>query len=160
MIQIELLSNFDLLDICKELNINIIQVDSKININIPPTKDKLCCYIVNLDNTAGTHWCCFVVYNNNAFYFNPYGVIYPIEIKNFIQRNDIKMNYNQIQIQALESSGCGYYCIGFLFYATKYYNKFQNFQKINNIYTKNFNTEIQDKNDFILQKIIKNIISH
>lgn len=160
MKEIELLSDLDLSELCRELNINLIQIDGKSNITISPTFNKLCCYIVNLDDSSGTHWTCFVVYNQNAFYFDSYGIIYPIEIKNFIQRNSLKMNYNTFQIQSLNSTACGYYCLGFLYYTTHYFSKLKNFQKINNIYINNFNTEIQDNNDKILQSIFKKIILH
>ena len=51
----------------------------------------------------GTHWVCY--YNN--YYFDPFGMPPPLEVKKYIL--DIK--YNNIQYQGIKSVLCGYYCL-------------------------------------------------
>ena len=71
-----------------------------------PDKIKDGAYVVNLDeySDAGTHW---VVLNNNATYFNSFGVEHvPKEIKKFIKRSSITTNI--LRIQAYDSVMCGY----------------------------------------------------
>ena len=55
---------------------------------------------------SGTHWVCY--YNN--YYFDPFGMPPPLEVKRYI--NNIK--YNDIQYQDTRSVLCGYYCLYFL----------------------------------------------
>lgn len=156
---IELLSNFDIIDICKSLDINIIQCESKINIRIPPTKNRLCCYVVNLDNTSGSHWCTLVVYNNNGFYFDSFGIVPPLEIKQFCKINRISLEYNNNQIQDLLSTACGWYCIAFMYFIKTNLRRGSNgFEKLNSKFCCKFNTEIQDDNDRVLQSLIKTFV--
>ena len=54
----------------------------------------------------GTHWVCY--YNN--YYFDPFGMPLPLEVKKYI--NNIK--YNDIQYQDIKSVLCGYYYLYFL----------------------------------------------
>ena len=63
-------------------------------------------YIINLDEhyDIGTHWIALWVNNNNATYFDSFGV----EHKN---KNIIT---NIFRIQAYDSIMCGYFCIGFI----------------------------------------------
>ena len=71
-------------------------------------------YIINIDEhyDTGTHWITLWVNNNNATYFNSFGVEHiPEEINAFITKNIIT---NIFRIQAYDSIMCGYFCIGFI----------------------------------------------
>ena len=74
-----------------------------------PDKIKDGAYVVNLDeySDAGTHWVALYALNNNATYFNSFGVEHvPKEIKKFIKRSSITTNI--LRIQAYDSIMCGY----------------------------------------------------
>ena len=80
--------------------------------NLPKIKDGA--YIINLDEhyDTGTHWIALWVNNNNATYFDSFGVEHiPKEIKAFINKNIIT---NVFRIQAHDSIMCRYFCIGFI----------------------------------------------
>ena len=81
--------------------------------NLPKTKNGA--YIINLDEyaDAGTHWIALHLKNNEATYFDSFGVEYiPKEIKKFTKNKDIKTNI--FRIQAYNSIMCGYFCILFI----------------------------------------------
>ena len=81
--------------------------------NLPKIKDGA--YIINLDEYSdiGTHWVALYVQNNNATYFDSFGVKHiPKEIKEFVKNTNIKTNI--FRIQAYDSIMCGYFCIGFI----------------------------------------------
>jgi len=68
--------------------------------------------IINLDKHkyGGTHWCAIFRKKNVIFYFDSFGEIAPKKL-------DIMMCpyvFNNIDIQGLNSSSCGQYCIAFL----------------------------------------------
>ena len=71
------------------------------------TKIKNGAYVLNLDEfyDIGTHWVALYVNNNNATYFDSFGVEHiPKEIKTFIDRslsiktNVFKIQFNNVQI--------------------------------------------------------------
>ena len=82
--------------------------------NLPKRKDGA--YLINLDEYSdiGTHWVALFVQNNNATYFDSFGVEHiPKEIKAFIDRS-LSITTNIFRIQAYNSIMCGYFCIGFI----------------------------------------------
>ena len=81
--------------------------------NLPIIKDGA--YVINLDEDSdiGTHWIALYVQNNDATYFDSFGVEHiPKEIRTFIGNKNIKTNI--FRIQAYDSIMCGYFCIGFI----------------------------------------------
>ena len=59
------------------------------------------------------HWTALYVKNNEAIYFDSFGVEHvPEEIKRFIGHKNTKINI--FRIQADNSIMCGYFCIGFI----------------------------------------------
>ncbi len=153
----ELLTNIDLTFLCKKYKVNLIQCDSKNKINIKPIYNKPCCYIINLDNTDGSHWTCMICYMNSCYYFDSYGVIMPHEIIKFCNKYKLKLTYNQSQIQSFESILCGYFCFYFLYYMTKH-SKRDNMRSLLNKFIEPFDTINQDLNDSKIQYFIKQII--
>ena len=74
-------------------------------------------YIINLDeySDVGTHWVALYVQNNDAPYFDSFGVEHiPKEIKTFIGTKNIKTNI--FRIQAYDSIMCRCFCIGFIYF--------------------------------------------
>ena len=87
-------------------------------------------YIINLDeySDVGTHWVALYVQNNDAPYFDSFGVEHiPKEIKTFIGTKNIKTNI--FRIQAYDSIMCGCFCIAFIYFilAGKTLTDFTNF---------------------------------
>ena len=81
--------------------------------NLP--KIKYGAYIINIDEYSdiGTHWVALHLHNNNATYFDSFGIEHiPKEIKAFITNKNITANV--FRIQAHVSIMCGYFCIGFI----------------------------------------------
>ena len=73
-------------------------------------------YVINLDeySNIGTHWVALYVYNDDATYFDSFGVEhFPKEIKAFIDCS-LSITTNIFRIQAYDSIMCGYFCIGFI----------------------------------------------
>ena len=72
-------------------------------------------YVINLDeySDTGTHWISLYEQNNDANYFDIFGVQHILkEIKTFIKNRSIKTN--MLRIQAYDSIMCGYFCIRFI----------------------------------------------
>jgi len=71
-------------------------------------------FVINMQNSKaghGTHWVAMVKLPNNNYYFDSYGIIPPTEIEKAL---DNKYIYSTIDLQALKSKACGYFCIEFL----------------------------------------------
>ena len=96
--QSTILSNFDILDLCKHLNIPIVDVLSKDQ--LPSHKIKGL-FVINLGDfaTGGTHWTCFSTIPKNVFYFDSYGAPPPIEVDKYIKRTTGKKNILSIKFK-------------------------------------------------------------
>lgn len=160
----ELLSNLDLTDYCKKLNIPLNGIYNKDLFRT--IKPQLGCYIINLqdsDKGNGTHWCCLILKpNNNIIYFDSFGLTLPYDIICFIKRfnSKSKIYYSIDQIQDYDSVYCGWYCLYFLWFHTVLYKKEYNY----NGYLINKHNSIFDKknllsNDYIIKNLIKNIFN-
>jgi hypothetical protein len=146
-----MLTNEDLIKIAKKMNINLVGVCSKDELNkIHP---KIGGYIINLQDVKdgnGTHWVSFILYQDNntikSLYFDSYGIPPPIEIKNYIKRlNDNKIPYNNRQIQKIYTSECGWYCLSFLYniqYKRKSENIIDDYKKWIDKFSNNLNQEL------------------
>jgi len=99
------LSTEQIIKICKTNNININGIHSKDKMPKELVKGW---YIVNLDNHkgGGTHWtCCY--YGKNNMYFDSFGVPSPLSVQELIT----PYIYNNKEIQNINSSSCGWFCI-------------------------------------------------
>ncbi len=65
-------------------------------------------YIINLNGQS--HWCAMIISPNGNFYYDSYGFIAPENLHNLMG----KYIWNDTQIQDINSTACGYYCIAFL----------------------------------------------
>ena len=72
-------------------------------------------YVINLDAYADneTHWIALYVVNNDATYFDSFGVEHvPREIRRFIGNKNMQTNI--LRVQAYHLIMCGYFWIGFI----------------------------------------------
>lgn len=79
---------------------------------LPKLQNKF--YIINLDNNDGdgTHWC--LVYNcrpKQCLYFDSFGQPSPENVLKRMKQIGKHIYYNDMQIQNINSSNCGYYCV-------------------------------------------------
>jgi ABC-type cobalt transport system substrate-binding protein len=143
------LSNFDIERIISQLDLQTVY-------NGCYSKDQLKelnrgFYIVNLQSSEdgnGTHWCCLYVVNPvYSIWFDSFGFPPPIEIESLLHNYD----YNRQDIQNIDSSACGYYCIAFIkfmFGKTNVRKAFSTFIKLFNNNTK-YNDKILEQMLFI-----------
>lgn len=143
------LSNFELMDIIKEMKLDYHfgGIHSKDQLPKELIREKF--YIVNLqdsDDGGGTHWTVFY-YNKplTSIYFDSYGFIAPLDVENNIK----PYIYNDAEIQDFDSSACGYFCIAFIKFL---YNK-DNKQEAYKTFLKLFKLQTL-KNDKILHNML------
>ena len=70
-------------------------------------------YIVNLQSSkdgGGTHWVCLYYTPNFSYYYDSFGFVPPLKIQNKI----IPYIYNDMEIQDIDSTACGFHCVAFL----------------------------------------------
>lgn len=106
-------TNIDLLEISKKIGLPLIGVFTKDELQDIKKKDGN--YILNLNNSdqSGSHWTCFCIEGNRTYYFDSFGFPAPKELRRF---NKDEYFYSDKQIQNINSTVCGYYCIAFLIY--------------------------------------------
>jgi hypothetical protein len=158
MDKIEQLTNFDIEQLCQKLNLPLLQICSKDNIIVKPNSKKSC-YVINLDKYSGggTHWVALYISNKNGYYFDSFGEICPKNVINFLKRYKISWDYNKQQIQDLDSTACGYYCIYFLYFMNKNDVGRKNLNNLCFKMLEAYNSDDQSSNDGILQKHIIDI---
>jgi hypothetical protein len=121
-----MLSNYDIENICSELNIPIHGVFMKDELPSTPLNGH---YIVNLESESegnGTHWLSLSIKGLNAYHFDSFGALPNEEIINFCKKGHCRLGYNSFQIQNFNSELCGWYCIANIFVIQK--------SGLNNIY--------------------------
>ena len=143
------LSSLDLLQLIKQFNINNFNgIYSK---DLLPADLKLGWYIINLENHDegnGTHWTCFKITNDKInIYFDSFNFVAPTLVEEKIK----PYVYNDKQIQDINSSACGFYCIACINYV-EIHNVVGDclaFKDFINVFSKN-----QDYNDIILKRYL------
>ena len=97
-------------------------------------------HVIHLNEykSKGTHWIALYVNDNNATYFDSFGVEHiPKEIKKFIGNKNIITNI--YRIQAYYSIMCGYFRIGFIDFMLKSKSLLENTNSFSpNDYEKNY----------------------
>ena len=68
----------------------------------------------NIDNgfRGGTHWTCFIVKDNNSFYFDSFGGQPDTFLLNQLPK---PITYHNYKIQDIHSKLCGSYCLYFFY---------------------------------------------
>ena len=104
------MSNIDLLHWVKQRAIKyFIGIYSRDN--LPEKIHRLETGIINLNDSlgGGSHWVCYRnVDKQLCEYFDPFGLIMPNEIKNYLKTGGKKIVYLSDEIQERESVLCGY----------------------------------------------------
>jgi len=106
---IEPLSNFDLIELCKELkNFKGCFMRDELS-NLQRTADES--FVINLDSSrgSGTHWTCTFIKNGQGFYFDPFGMKPTTELEKYLK--GVPYCYSSFQIQSAEEVICGHYCV-------------------------------------------------
>jgi len=105
-------------------------------------------YIVNLASSAdkkGTHWVCFYYTPTFSYYFDSFGFIPALEIQNKIT----PYMYNDMEIQDIDSTACGYYCVALVLYLNKKINIEKSFMEFIHLFGKD-----TERNEAILHQIL------
>jgi len=118
-------------------------------------------YIYNLDSktkpvmstSLGTHWTCSVGNDKQAMYFDSYGVVPPNEISYFLKLKYDKYMYNNYIIQDLNSTNCGFYCLGLALYVKENQATNPNLMQTCNEYINMFGDNART-NDVILRDFL------
>ena len=108
------MSNYDLLDWCKYLNIPINNVLSREESS--PHNHMQALFIYNLEPSymSGSHWVATYVKNGIINYFDSFGMPPFQEIVNHAKRTNMTLLHQSDQIQNLLTTTCGYFCLYFL----------------------------------------------
>ena len=105
-------------------------------------------YIINLQSSKegnGTHWVCLYYTPNYSYYYDSYGFIAPLEV----QKKIIPYMYNDLEIQDIDSTACGFYCVAFVLYLNKKMNIEKAFMEFINLFGKD-----TERNEAILHQIL------
>jgi hypothetical protein len=125
------LSDSDIFDLAKRMEIDLIFCDFKDNLKDHKLQYNKG-YIINMEDefdkktgerNGGSHWTAFIVrkYPNGKkqpLYFDSYGQGPPEEVKDFIKISNIP--HNSKDIQSICAEVCGWYCLAFLHWIEKF----------------------------------------
>jgi hypothetical protein len=144
---INTLSNSDIDEILKNYKIDYNGIFQK---DCLPKKLLNGFYIINLQSSSdgnGTHWLSLYKVNDGySIYFDSMGFLPPKDIENKLY----KYEYNDKQIQGLNSSSCGFFCIAFILFLSKFKN---NINKAFETFISLFSNDSK-KNEVILYKLL------
>jgi hypothetical protein len=139
-------SNIDLIDILNKTNINNFNgVYPKDRLN-KPLKDGF--YIINLQDSGGpgTHWTALYKINDGfSLYWDSFGFPAPENIEDIVY----KYEYNKKQIQDIDSTSCGFYCVAFIKFMYNKQDKLTAFNTFCNLFGNN-----TKDNEFILYQLL------
>ena len=140
-------SNINLLNIAKHLKIDLC-VCSKDELFKNPNYEN---YIINMSdsNKPGTHWVALRKHLNEIYYFDSFGVICPREIYEHFK--DEEITFSTIQVQDINSTDCGYYCLYWLWFMINNKDNYEKFLKV-------FDKKDLKKNDTTLLKKLNDIL--
>lgn len=121
---IEPLSNFQIIDKCKELAIKHFKgvfMRDELNKNNKATDNE--CLLLNLDSSSndGTHWTCLFIKDNVCCYFDSNGFPPPEEVKKYCS-NKSQRYHSTDRIQKPNQVICGHFCIYVLYKLSNGYN--------------------------------------
>ena len=142
------LSNYDIIKICDKMGLplnNILMRDEiKNHIDFGYT-------IINLNTSKqdGSHWTCICFTPTVSYYFDSFGFVPPKELEEVAKPYE----YNDKDIQDLDSEACGYYCIAFIKFLYDKNDKKDAYKAFINLFKNN-----RRENDEILKKYLE--LSH
>lgn len=145
-------TNFELMDIAKKLNLTLKGVFMKDELKgkIPDGN-----YILNLEssNENGSHWTALYKTKNKYYYADSFGVAIPETLIKNLNINENNLFFNEIQIQDLYSTRCGFFALYFLYCM----NQKQPIQTRINNFLKPFDFEQKKENDDIIKSFFQRI---
>jgi hypothetical protein len=151
------LTSIDLIEIGRKLEIPI-QVYSRDNV---PDPQRGCCFIINLDEEggAGTHWTCFyrIAKSSIILYFDSYGMPAPQELCDEWIEDRAKVYWSKKSIQALESTRCGWFCVGFLLFCSRHLPSHSGDPRDVLVAWQKLFSQDTDQNDSILAKLFTHV---
>jgi len=103
------LTDTDIEDLCKFFNIKLKGVYEKSELTELPYGN----YIINLNGQS--HWCAMIISPNGNFWYDSYGFPAPENLHKLMGN----YTWNDTQIQDINSTACGYFCIAFLKFMEK-----------------------------------------
>ena len=108
------LSNYDLIKWCKYLNVpinNVLSRDESL-----PHNHKHALFVYNLEPSylQGSHWVATYVKDNTINYFDSFGLPPFQEIVNHTKKKNFTLLHQNNQIQNINTTTCGYFCLYFL----------------------------------------------
>ena len=113
LIKTDILTNFDIEDICKVLRIPLVKIACKDEVD----KLKQGCYILNLDDSEnqGTHWCSFIITDYYVLYCDSFGMPPPEKVYQLFLKTKKDLYVNKRQFQHIDSVLCGWFACYFLY---------------------------------------------
>jgi len=102
-------SNFELVEKAKNLILdNFRGVFMTDQLNFTPLRNE--CGILNLNRNdqPGSHWVCWFKHRKAKYYFDPFGVIAPKELLEYLKPLIV---YSTCQIQGFNDTNCGQWCL-------------------------------------------------
>ena len=112
----KILTNFDLIDYVKKLNIpnfrGVFMRDT-----LPKRPHKIECGIVNLNTSTerGSHWVCYFKNRSKRIYFDSFGQITPLEVQIYLKKKSERgkevILRNTDIVQSINSNICGHLCL-------------------------------------------------
>lgn len=110
------LTDYDIKMMMKPYGTNFLGVDMENE--VPPSVGKTGRYAVtfNLErcNQSGSHWVTVLIDNKTCKYIDSYGVVAPRDVLKWMKTLGRRIQYNKYQIQALQSTSCGWFSIYFM----------------------------------------------
>ena len=128
------LTDRDIIEILHSYNIKINGIYQKDKL---PNKLLDGFIVVNLQSSVegfGTHWCALFHSKECDLYYDAFGFISPEAIEDKINKS---YYYNKRDIQNINSSSCGFYCIAFIKYIQNKKNKLEAFDKFISLFSGN-----------------------
>ena len=110
------LTNFELLDYCKQLGITTLRgVFTRDSLPKHPQRDE--CGIVNFNTSSepGSHWVCYFKIGKDRIYFDSYGQITPYEVQQYLKtKSEIGKQVIRRNTDIVQPAGtqiCGHLCV-------------------------------------------------
>ena len=147
-------TNIQLTDYCKKLGVKLNEIRNKDD--LPYLRDRNPgLYIINSQNLlegSGIHWVALYIEEKEACYMDSFAGYPYRQIKEFCQGK--RLVFNKTQIQHIDSTRCGEFCVWFGYCMYKKYRKIKGLHNRLKLFLKEFETDDREllKNDNYLKK--------
>ena len=102
------LTNFDLYEYAKKLNLNLRGVFMRDNLPATPHENEYAIVNFNTISEKGSHWVCYFKEGDRKIYFDSYGQVVLAEVRNYLKSSIYR---NTDIIQPLNTPICGHLCL-------------------------------------------------